>query len=97
MRLFILPEETVPDEEFGTLRRPEGTGSLNAHWVAKDLGSHFLVLADGDKVTVDTLTKVSGGVELNDIDEAATKLGAQVLKDKVAAAKPDLVSGKINI
>jgi hypothetical protein len=70
-KIFVTPAETVSHDEFGTLRRPKGVADLGVKWIAKDLGTHFLVIAkpetqaeadlftDSDLIDLDTISDVS--------------------------------------
>lgn len=97
MRVCILPEEIVPDVEFGTVRRPKGISEFKGNWVAKDLDTHFLVCFPDEDKNVTAFIKKYEAVELKDIQKDKDLISNSTLKQKVVDSDSDIKVGKIRI
>lgn len=97
MRTCILPEEIVPDIEFGTLRRPKGINEFKGNWVAKDLGTHFLVCFPDEDKNVDKFIAKQESIELKDIQKDKGLVSDNILRQKVVDSDIDIKAGNIKI
>lgn len=97
MRTCILPEEIVPDIEFGMLRRPKGINEFKGNWVAKDLGTHFLVCFPKDDKNVTAFIEKQEAIEIKDIQKDKDFIVDSTLKQKVIDSDNDIKAGKIRI
>ena len=92
-RLFIVPEEIVPDEEFGELRRPQQIPT-GYDWVAKDLETHFIVLINDKK---NDLPIFDDWVEIKDIYKIDKDVIPSVLVDRIEADLDDVKKDKLKV